>query len=745
MAVTLDTAESGRSASSPVSRPCHRLIALVGNPNTGKSALFNRLTGSHQRVGNFPGLTVEKRIGRLRHRAGTIDVLDLPGLYSLDAISSDEWIVHEVLTGRAAGTPRPDLVVCVVDATNLRRNLYLASQVGQTGLPIVIALNMIDEAEAAGIRIDHAELSRRLGVPVVPTAASRGRGTAELSAAVVEALESRPMLAPVDWPAPVREAVAALRDEASRRSLTLCDADAFGLLYGDAAELRRRLGWPVNGEPDPALERLDRADLDGANAESILRYRWINAVLDGILSTAPTRPRKRESIDALLTHRVFGVAVFLAVMYVVFTSIYTLAGPFMDAIEWAFGALGDWAASALATTPMLASLLTDGVIIGVGSVVIFLPQILILFFFIALLEDTGYMARAAFLMDRLFSWCGLSGKSFVPLLSSYACAVPGVMATRTIEDPKARLTTILVAPLMSCSARLPVYVLLIGAFIEPVYGTLWAGFALFAMHLLGLAVAMPIAFVLNRFMLRGRGTPFVLELPPYRVPAMRDVLWRMVERGREFILRAGTIIFAASILIWALCYFPRPDSVEEAATRAKVAAVAAERGVSDDEALALIEGDEELAAALGNAVDAAFLEQSYMGRMGKAAQPIFAPAGFDWKITVGVLASFPAREVLISTLGIIYGLGGDVDEGSSTLVASMRAATWSDGSPVFSVPVAAAVMVFFALCLQCASTVAIITRESGGRWALFAFVYMTALAWAGAVVTYQLGAAWIGA
>jgi ferrous iron transport protein B len=325
------------------------------------------------------------------------------------------------------------------------------------------------------------------------------------------------------------------------------------------------------------------------------------------------------------------------------------------------------------------------------------------------------------------------------MLSSYACAVPGVLGCRTIEDPKARLTTILISPLMSCSARLPVYVLLIGAFVEPRYGPWIAGLTLVVMHFVGLAVAIPVALVLNRLVLRTRPAPFVLEMPSYRVPRLRDVLWRMWERGREFLIRAGTVIFAMTIIIWALLYFPRPAEVEQQVTAQFTAQVAREQGVDEAAALQSVEASDELASQLEMRVDAAYLEQSFMGRLGQAVQPVFAPAGFDWKITVGVLASFPAREVIIATMGTVYSLGGEVDEESGALRGALAEARWPDGSPVFTIPVVFAIMVFFALCLQCGATVAVIAREASWAWAGFSFAYMTVLAWIGAVVTYQVG------
>lgn len=636
-------------------------LAIAGNPNTGKSTLFNRLTGAQQRVGNYPGITVERMTGPAALVSRRANVVDLPGAYSLTALSPDERVVLDVLSGRVADTPRPDVVVCVVDATNLRRNLFLASQISELGLPIVVALNMADAAERLGVAPDPSRLAERLGVPVVKTVATEGRGLDDLRAAVEEAAERRALMKPVPWPDAVLDAA---RDIGLRE---LFDSD------------------------HPAREKLRAAGYNPMAVEALHRYKHIDALLEGVVKRPDTSDAYR--IDRLLTHRLLGLVIFAAMMFAVFASIYWLAQPLMDLIESGFAALGDALGPRLEATPMLRSLVVDGALSGVAAVVIFLPQILILFFFIAVLEDSGYMARAAFLMDRVFAWCGLNGKSFVPMLSSFACAVPSIMGARTIEDPKARLSTILVSPLMSCSARLPVYVLMIGAFITPVHGAIWGGAALFAMHMLGLVVAIPIAWAVNRFLLRMRPVPFILEMPPYRRPRLKDVLLRMVRSGREFVVRAGTVIFAFSIVIWALAYFPAID-----------APTPGER-----------------------------IEQSYLGRAGKAVQPVFEPAGFDWKMTVGTLASFPAREVIVSTLSILYSA-----EDEERLGPSLAAAKKPDGRPVYSLPVALAVMVFFAFCLQCGSTVAVIAREAGWTWAGFAFLYMTALAWVGAVVAYQV-------
>ncbi len=707
-------------------------VALVGNPNTGKTTLFNRLTGSRQKIGNYPGVTVEKKYGTWEHSGRTVMLVDLPGAYSLAASSPDERVALDFLTGHLTGEPKPDAVICVVDASNIVRNLFLASQVADLGLPLVIALNMADAAEKSGIHIDKALLARRLGVPVVRTVATKGDGIESLEKAVLHAVDQRSLMLQVPWPEAVDHAVkylgAGLEKEGAQ---SLEPGELRRILFDRQSAVLERAGWPAGSDKEPLLSAsrdiLTAAGIQPVSAEALLRYEHLGHLTADAVKFPETRRRTwTERIDTVLTHRVWGLAIFIAMMFVVFQSIYSWAGPFMTAIEDGMAWVQEAVSPMLDAWPTLQSLVVDGVLGGAGGVLVFLPQILILFFFIALLEDTGYMARGAFLMDKMFGWCGLNGKSFVPMLSSYACAIPGILATRTIEDPKARLTTILVAPLMSCSARLPVYTLMIGAFIKPTYGATAAGFTLFAMHFVGLAVAVPVAWAMNKFVLRTRPLPFLLEMPSYRRPRLRDILWRMWERAREFLVRAGTVIVAMTIVIWALVYFPRPESVREH--------IAAQAGVES--------------AQVERRVDAAYIEQSYLARAGQAVQPLFAPAGFDWKITVGVLASFPAREVIIATLGTIYGIGSEVDEESGDLRSALKSDLWADGElagrPVFTVPVALAIMVFFALCLQCGATIAVMAKESNWGWAVFAFGYMTALAWLGAVLTYQLGTRWLG-
>ena len=717
------------------------LVALLGNPNTGKSTIFNRLTGLRQHIANYPGITVEKKTGLMRLPGLDIDLLDLPGCYSLTAVSRDERVVMDVLGGRL-GMRRPDLLVFVVDATNLKRNLLLASQCAELEIPAIMVLNQIDAAKRNGLRIDADLLSARIGIPVVETVATRGRGLEDLKTAIGAALENPSRLQRIEWPGCIRHGCAMLSEGLRNPGGgELSQAEALRVLFdndsifahdaSDPADLKKML--------EDAHREIRAKGLNPGSAEAVLHYRHLESLLEGVVEATGPVARSHDPIDALLLHRVWGTLIFLGVMYVVFQSLYSWSAPLMDLIDAGTGALKDFVRPVFEDLPTLQSLVCDGIIAGVGGVLIFLPQILILFFFIALLEDTGYMARAAFLVDKLFSWCGLNGRSFVPLLSSYACAIPGVMATRTLSDPKARLTTILMAPFMSCSARLPVYILLIGTFVEPVYGPIAAGWTLFGMHFVGLALALPLAWVLNKFFLKLKPQPFILEMPEYRVPTLRNIFHRMWERGREFLVRAGTVILAFSIVIWALLSFPKDPAAEEKVTQDFIA----HAGVPEAVRLELENPDSQLSLQLARRLESVRIEQSFLGRFGHAVQPVFDPAGFDWKITVGVLSSFPAREVIIATLGIIYNLGPEVSEGTEDLRSVLRKEKWTSGpragQPVYTLPVVLGIMVFFALCMQCGATVAIIARELDWRWATFSFFGMTALAWLSAVVIYQIG------
>ena len=481
--------------------------------------------------------------------------------------------------------------------------------------------------------------------------------------------------------------------------------------------------------------------------EAKARYKWARETLDGIASAPNTRISTRsDRIDRVLTHRFIGLFVFAAVMFLIFQAIYTWSGPLMDQIDAGQGVVADLISSNIPPGPMR-SLLVDGVVAGVGGVLIFLPQIALLFFFIAIMEDCGYMARAAFVMDRLMTKLGLSGKSFVPLMSSFACAIPGVMATRVIENRRDRMVTILVAPLMSCSARLPVYILMTTAFIPPVmYAGDWVSLreiVLFSMYLVGIVVAVPVAWILRKTFFKGETPPFVMELPSYKWPSFRIVMARVYDRSKAFVVRAGTLIFATTILVWAAGYFPADHTehhqlqsqIENAELQIAQFDIQNEREKSEQAAAELAELHQK-----NHQLSAHLIEVSFLGRMGHAIEPAVRPLGWDWKIGVGVIASFPAREVIIATLGTIYSLGGDVGEEDASLAQQLSDAKHSDGTPIFNVAVACSIMVFFALCAQCAATLMVIRRETNSwRWPIFTFVYMTTLAYIGAFVTYQVG------
>lgn len=704
------------------------LVALVGNPNTGKSTLFNALTGLRQRVGNYPGVTVARKSGTCDLGDGQkVELVDLPGLYSLAAASPDEQVVIDALSGNIAGDRRPDAVVLVVDATNLLRNLFLASQVAELGLPVVIVLNQADVAKEQGLRIDADLLSRRLsGVPVVLTSAWKGEGIADVRRGLCEALARRVPMKRVVWPTDIAGALADVTAAASADTgKAITAADAQRLLFDTSPSTADRLGWAAERREKPLRSARERVRNSGYNpmaAEPLVHYAWLRTALEGVVTEGLGKAGRTAAVDRLLLHRVLGPILFLGIMLGFFASVFWLAKFPMDwiqtAVDWTKGVV----APSLAAYPMLQSLVADGILGGVGAFLVFLPQILILFLFIGILEDSGYMARAAFIMDRLFSWCGLNGKSFVPMLSGFACAIPSLLSTRTIEDPKARLATAFVVPFMSCSARFPIYALMCAAFIGPLYGPGWESLVMVGMHCVGLVFAVPTAFVLTRLVLKVKPQPFVLELPRYQMPKPRDVVWRMWQNAAEFVSKAGTVIFAITIVVWALSYFPRDASVAERVRAAHPT---------------------ESAEKVQARVQAAYVEQSYMGRFGKTIQPIFDPLGFDWKITVGVLASFPAREVIVSTLGVTYSVGEGAEADSQDLRRAMQDAKWSEGpragSPIFSLAAVLALMVFFALCSQCGPTIATLAQETGGwKWAAGSFLYMTTLAWVVSMAVYQV-------
>ncbi len=610
-------------------------VALVGNPNSGKTALFNALTGSRQKVANYAGVTVERKEGMITSAAGrNLYVLDLPGTYSLRARSPDEAVTRDAVLGRLAGETPPDVVICVADATNLRLVLRLAMELKQVGRPMVLALNMYDIAQRQGLRIDLEGLSREIGAPIVTTVATRKRGIEDLVAQVDALAASGQLVGENTWREP------------------------------NAAEIRKA----------------------HAEAQRIVRT----------YVRPPEHPDTwTGKIDKVLLHPIGGLAILLGLLFVMFQAVFTWATPAMDGIEAIFGALGQFV-GAYVSNDLLRSLISDGIIAGVGSVLVFLPQILVLFFFIILLEDLGYMARAAFLMDRIMGGAGLHGRAFIPLLSSFACAIPGIMSTRVIDSKEDRLTTILVAPLMTCSARIPVYTLIIGAFIpnERVWGfASLQGLVMFGLYASGILSALAISFVIRRVFWRGTIEPFLMELPTYKMPEPKSVLRNLLVRAKIFLNRAGRIILPMMILIWVLSTFPYPP---EGATQPAI-------------------------------------DYSFAGMIGHAIQPLLAPIGFNWQMSIALVPGMAAREVAVAALGTVYAIG-DAENNVGALGTAL-ANHWSLATGL-------SFLAWYVFAPQCAPTLGVVKRETNSwRWPVIMFVYMVALAYTASFIVYHTAVA----
>jgi ferrous iron transport protein B len=713
------------------------VVALMGNPNTGKSTLFSALTGIHVETGHFPGVTVERTVGSLMVGQQQLELIDLPGTYSLAPRAADEAIATQVLLGQQPGTPPVDAVLCVVDAANLQRNLFLVSQIAETALPMVIAVNMSDVSAKKGISLDVAALEERIGVPVVACQATGRKVTKPVIDAI---LRARPMspdrlarfsaeFVAIEW------AWQTTLSQLQGKPVT--EFEARRLLIDPQsvvrAQLQAKFGEPFTNELLKAQRALREVGVP-FELEAAARYQWASDLLNGIETRPPFGTlSSSDYADRWLSRHPVGLLVFITLMLLVFQSIFSFAQPLMELVEAGPAWVGSQIEANMSAGP-LRSLLVNGVLAGVGGVVVFVPQLLILFLLIGILEDCGYMARAAFLTDRLlYRLTGLSGRAFVPLMSSFACAIPGMMSTRVIESPKERLITTLILPLMSCSARLPVYLLMINLLIPNEYLGGWLSLralVLAGMMSLGAVVAIPVAWILNRLLQATPATPFLMELPSYKWPSPFVVLRKAYEQVRAFLVDAGTLILAMSIVIWGLGYFPGDRSQEQKIEQA-IATQASELNAGTDAA-------EKLQAEL-QAEQARLLEISFLGQAGRLIEPAVKPLGWDWKIGLSVIASFPAREVIIATLGTIYSLGGDVGEDDAGLQAQLQSATWGDGRPVFTLPTGLSVMVFFALCAQCASTLVVMARETGSwRWPFLAFVYMTALAYIGAFLVYRL-------
>ena len=726
-------------------------VVLTGNPNCGKTTLFNALTGLRARVGNYSGVTVERKEGSLLDapKDAPVSVLDLPGTYSLSPQSLDEQIARDVLLHRLAEVPPPGLVVVVVDASNLQRNLYFATQVIELGYPTLVALNMIDVARENGHELDAALLSRELGVPVLPIIASRGEGVVALRDHLIAAARSpsAPMVAPkfYELPPSFRQEIDALAGELVKlfpQHPLPATAEAMLLLADEKFLPMSGAHYPasVAASITAARQRIEQSGVEWRSAGIAARSTRIAAIAQAVTTrnTAPAEPFS-DRLDRVLTHKLWGLLIFVGLMALLFQSIFTFAQWPMDALTAVIDAIGDTVGGWLGPGD-LSALLVSGVIQGVGAVIIFLPQILLLFLFLSILEDTGYMARAAFLMDRLMSKVGLHGKSFIPMLSSFACAIPGIMATRTIESPKDRLVTILVAPLMSCSARLPVYTVLIAACIPDVsvFG-IWklSGLTMLAMYLLGIIVALLMAWLFKKTLLKGPTPMLIMELPPYKRPVPRVVFRHMWDRSKLFLRRAGTVILGINILLWFLATYPKSDTITKqfAPQRAALEETIQDKSKIDPAV-------QEKLDALDHAESGERLRQSFAGRAGRLIEPLIAPLGFDWKMGIGIVASFAAREVFVSTMSTVYNVGtsDDDDATSASLARTIREQKRADGSPVYTPLVAVTLMVFYVFALQCVSTVAVVRRETNGwKWPLFQWLYMGALAWVLAFITFHGG------
>ena len=769
------------------------VVAIAGNPNSGKTTLFNALTGANAKVGNYPGVTVERREGSLKLPTGReVLVLDIPGTYSLSARSGEEQVAITAVAGLTPHT-EPDAVIVVVDGTQLARNLYLVLQLLELRLRVVLALNMNDVLRRNHVRVDIAALSDALGgVPVVSISASHGEGLAALASAVESLLEVQGPPAGLPLHDFLGEPVAAdlaaigpqvpeawVRGDGQRRRALA----AWALLSIDGSDELWDVPAPLRAA---VLERQRLAQLAGRDIDLALvgaRYRWIDTHMPRFLADMPSTLRRvTDRVDRVLIHPVFGFAIFLLLMTLLFQSLFTWSAPLIDGINAAFAVLGNGLRHAL-PEGLFRDFLADGIVAGVGAVLVFLPQILLLFLFISIMEDSGYMARAAFLMDRIMKAIGLTGRAFVPMLSGFACAIPAIMATRTMERRRDRMLTMMVVPIMTCSARLPVYTLIISALYPSPHdpGGRVAGFLslqallMVGMYLFSTVLALGAAAVLGRTVFRGQSVPLLLELPPYRMPAPRSVLRMMWERGKLFVTEAGGAILVCTILLWVLLTFPRTAPVAppiaadvssppvaapadpgqatakpgQPAHEGVTQAGAVQQGATQQRATqagAVQAGEtESLAAAETARLEAAEgqrLANSWGGRLGRFIEPAIAPLGFDWKIGVGLIGAFAAREVFVSTMGVVYGVGDTADESSVPLRQRLQSERWPDGRAVYTPLVGLSLMVFFALAAQCMSTLAVVRRETHSYgWPAFLFLYMTTLAWLFSFATYQIGTA----
>jgi len=712
-------------------------IALVGNPNSGKTTLFNFASGSHERVGNYSGVTVDAKEATMKRGAYSFRIVDLPGTYSITAYSPEELYVRMHITEKM-----PDIVVNVVDASNLERNLFLTTQLIDMNIKVVIALNMYDELEKRGARFDYEALGRMMGIPIVPTVASKGKGIDELLDRLIEVYEDRdPMVRHIhiNYGEEIEAAIASVQKEI-RVNTEITDKlssryVAIKLLETDKITLSQLQQLQninqIKSVTNRAIEKLEKEY--GEKSETIItdaKYGFIDGALKEtfVEKVKDKRTRKRE-LDDLLTHKLLGFPIFLFFMWLMFQATFTLGSYPMELIDTGVGLLSRFLQTTM-PEGALRDLLVDGIMGGVGGVIIFLPNILILFFFISLMEDTGYMARASFIMDKLMHKIGLHGKSFIPLVMGFGCNVPAIMATRTLDNKKDRILTMIITPLMSCSARLPVYVLLISAFFPHNQGLV-----LFSIYIIGITLAILVAMVMKRVVFSKKDVPFVMELPPYRIPTLKNTTIHMWHKGVQYLKKMGNVILMASILIWALGYFPRNVNYSEDYD-VQIGSLQTSSQLSQEEKDLQI-GSVEVKK------EAERQEKSYIGQLGHAIEPVIEPLGFDWKMGVSILTGLAAKEIVISTMGILYQADLHADESSNTLkenlVKQEHTSGVLKGQRVFTPLVAFGFMLFVLIYFPCVAVIAAIKKESNWKWALFTMVYTTVMAWVVAFLTYQIG------
>ncbi len=704
-------------------------IALVGNPNTGKSTIFNTLTGLRQKIANYPGITVERKVGTTIIGGVLHKVIDLPGAYSLNYKKLDERIAYETLIGSYEHEEVPDLVLVVVDSSNLDRNLYLATQVMDLGIPVMLVLNMTDVAESKGININPELISSSLGVPVIAISAKNKADVEKLKEEIRGFDLDKPEALKWNPDSSLKEAMSLLTDEWIKPHTNIPERahsiEALRLISeGDFKDAFYSIQDVEKGRE--VIKKAQRIiEQGGGNpmaAEVLRRYNFIGeSTSEASTQSAQTKVSITDRIDSVVTHKIAGPIIFTLVLLFMFQAIFSWATPFMDMIDLLFVEGGNWVANTM-PEGMLNDLLVDGVIAGLGGVVIFLPQILFLFFFIYILEGTGYMARAAFVMDGFMTKVGLHGRSVVPLMSGFACAIPGIMATRTIENWRDRIITIMVLPFMACSARLPVYALMIAAFIPSttVLGIFTLqGITFFGLYIFGIVMAILAAFVMKRIFPTGQQTPFIMELPAYKMPKWSVVFQNTAERGKVFITEAGKIIVAISIVLWFLASFPKTEMPQISQTDS----------TEYDSSFDITENPESYQ-----------LRHSFAGRFGKIIEPVIEPLGFDWKIGIGLITSFAAREVMVGTLNTIYSIEEEDGDSSTLKEKLINDINPETGKPVYSIATAISLMIFFALAMQCMSTIAIVKRETNSwKWPTAMFVYMTALAYLSSFIAFQIG------